>query len=97
MSHKLYVIVDKTLSKSQQTVQACHAVAEFMLKHPDRWPNHTLVILAGEPDEMEHWSDWLDNVVGSVAVPFREPYWNNRLTAVAAHGCDKEVEELDLL
>lgn len=30
---KLYVLVRKDLSDRQQTVQACHAVAEFVKRH----------------------------------------------------------------
>lgn len=48
---KLYVLVRKDLSKSQQAVQAGHAVAEFLLNNDDHgWDNGTLVYL-GVPDE----------------------------------------------
>ena len=30
---KMYVLVRKDLSPSHRTVQACHAVAEFMFRH----------------------------------------------------------------
>ena len=33
MHEKLYVVVRKDLPKIQQSVQSCHAVAEFMLRH----------------------------------------------------------------
>jgi len=32
---KLYVLVRKDMSKGQQAVQACHAVAEHLLRVPD--------------------------------------------------------------
>ena len=55
-SHKLFVLVDRTLSRSQQAVQACHAVAEFAIYHKDYWEHKSLVLLAvnGE-EEMEAW------------------------------------------
>ena len=30
---KMYILCRRDLSPAQQTVQACHAVAEFMFKH----------------------------------------------------------------
>jgi peptidyl-tRNA hydrolase len=43
---KLYVLIRKDMSKSQQAVQAGHAVAEYLLKRPNtKWDNGTLVYL----------------------------------------------------
>ena len=43
---KMYILVRKDLSKSQQTVQASHAVAEYLLKGPEtNWDNGIMVVL----------------------------------------------------
>lgn len=45
MPDRLYVLVHDNLTPSQKAVQACHAVAQFQIKHPGVWMNETLVLL----------------------------------------------------
>ena len=97
-SNKLYILVDRTLSKPQQAVQACHAAAEFALKYGKEWTHESLVLLAVENHEtLESWYDWFDNQPYYKYIGFREPHYGNRMTAVACYGCDKDVDELTLL
>jgi hypothetical protein len=57
MKKKLYVLVRKDLSKSQQAVQACHAVAEYLKRgYPLDWDNGTMVLLGvRDLNELEAW------------------------------------------
>lgn len=77
---KLYVLVDPNLYQAQRAVQAAHAVAEYMKLHPDtKWDNGTLVLLKAKNIEEE---------AKTADAIFTEPYWDNRITAVAKLGKD---------
>lgn len=95
---KLYVLVRKDLSKSQQAVQAGHAVAQFLLEYPETtWENGTLVYLECGPMYLMG-CDSIDAVAEDLALAgcdvagFREPYYNHKTTAIAAYG--PKAEEL---
>jgi peptidyl-tRNA hydrolase len=82
---KLYVLVRKDLSKSQQAVQAGHAVAEWLLHSPDSsdWKNGTLVYLSVENEEdLEYMVQKLVKK-GENVTAFREPDIGDRMTALA--------------
>lgn len=93
---KMFIIVDKNLSKSQQGVQGGHALAQFALDHPDKfreWGNRTIVYLKAD-------IDWMHQYETSEAYSeFREPYWNNKLTAFAVYGptAYESLENLNLM
>jgi hypothetical protein len=77
-NEKLYVIVDETLTQSQQAVQAGHAVAEFLKKNPATlWNNGTLVYLKAS-------FKWGPNIWGAdSSAEFCEPDLGNKCTAKA--------------
>jgi hypothetical protein len=57
MCRKLYILVRRDLSKSQQAVQGGHAVAEYLLRGPSTdWSNGTLVYLSvRDENELKFW------------------------------------------
>lgn len=84
--NKLYVIVRRDLSKSQQAVQAGHAVAQFLIDCPNSgWTNGTLVYLRG-PEGHEGLMDLFTDVSyiePDYLRPFYEPDIGNEVTAFA--------------
>ena len=96
---KLYVFVRKDLPKSYQAVQAGHAVAQWLLDHPEQdWNNHTLIYL-GVPNEaelQEAYDDFLDFSDYKVSA-FYEPDIGNQMTAIAVYAKDTEFSNLPLL
>ena len=89
---RLYVLVRSDLSISQQAVQAGHAVAQWMLERRE-WENEILVYIGVTHRELREWAEAL----GDRAVAWREPDWNDQLTAVAVVGKREEFAGLDLL
>ena len=96
--HKLYVVVNKNLTPSQQAVQSGHAVASFLRKYPNtQWSNGFLIYLKDEPgtwpkeqagNMMPHWS--LKYGMNHYA-EFIEPDLNNTVTAYAVFGPEAEI------
>jgi len=87
MESKLYVIVRSDLSRSQRTVQAVHASAEFLLHDKSHvWDNGTVICLKVR-DEQELLK--IEDRVKSLKIPyrtFREPDTGNDMTALALVG-----------
>ena len=81
---KMYVLVRKDLSKSQQAVQGGHAVAEYLLNVQNHdWKNGTLVYLAVRNEtDLISWEGILNNKNIDYAV-FKEPDIGNQLTALS--------------
>jgi len=93
---RLYVIVRGDLTKSQQAVQAAHAVAQFCLtrnyeivpgRHPlTVWSNEFLILLkARDLTDLCIWREKI-RAKGFKWVEFKEPDLDNQTTAVAAFG-----------
>ena len=84
--NKLYVLVRKDLSYSYRSVQAGHAVAEWLLQHGQvtkEWENGTLIYLDVENEqELILWTERLDRRDMQCTV-FREPDIGNQMTAIA--------------
>ena len=95
---KLYVLVRKDLSKSQQAVQAGHAVAEYLLRGPSTlWGNGTLVYLGVRNEtELKWWFSQITNA-GHEVVGFYEPDRDNEMTAIATECEGKLVRQLKLI
>jgi len=81
---KLYVLVRNDLSKSQKTVQAIHAAAEFLITEDRKtWDNGTVVCLkvVNEEDLKEKEKRVQDAEI--TYKTFREPDTGNDMTALA--------------
>lgn len=94
----MYVLVRKDLSKSQQAVQAGHALAEYLLRvQPHSWSNGTLIYLEVENEkELQHWGDKLD-MNGHRWTCFREPDIGNQVTAISTVSDKNPFKKLKLL
>ena len=87
-TEKLYVVVNEKLSSSQQAVQAGHAIAAFLLKHPNtQWQNGHLVYLRDTPNWQDNmYFSWLQNCSLHQYAEFKEPDIGNKITAYACFG-----------
>ena len=80
---KLYVIVRKDLSTSQQAVQAGHALAETMLHGQfSSWKNGPLIYLGVKGLEQIEKLKRNFELEGIPYIEFKEPDLNNETTAI---------------
>ena len=96
---KLYILIRKDLSFSQQAVQAGHAVAQFMLEHGQvsEWKNHTLIYLGVEDERsLTHWTEKM-NMKNLQWTCFREPDIGDQMTAIACYTDSRIFSNLRLI
>jgi Peptidyl-tRNA hydrolase PTH2 len=96
---KLYVIVRKDLSTSQQAVQAGHAVAAYLLHGQffRRWENEILIYLGVKNGfRLHHLMEKMRDE-GIDFVQFQEPDLNNETTAIATDQFSQTFYKLNLL
>ena len=95
---KLFVLVRKDLSTSQQAVQAGHVVAEFLLHGYDsNWNNGTLIYLGVKGlYQLENWMFKLKELNIPFTI-FKEPDIGNEPTAIATDVNNKIFKRLNLL
>lgn len=94
---KLYVVVDGSVSKNHQFVQASHAMAQFLIENPNtKWKNGTIVMLKAPKEKF----DELVVQAGKLNIrhsKFVEPFWGNRMTGFAGTGLHLLTQGLSLI
>ena len=89
---KLYVFIDKSLKPVYGCVQGGHAVAQWMIEHPNsrEWQNDYLIYLSAD---ISKWKRKLESYDIDYS-EFREPDLGNRITALAVFGNDRLFKNL---
>lgn len=90
---RLYVLIDKSLDPVYGCVQGGHAVASYLIEHPNGWKNQYLIYLYAD---MNKWIDKL-NYFGLDYSVFREPDLANKITAIAIENDGKLFKNLQLV
>lgn len=91
---RLYVLINKDLSPVYGCVQGGHAVAQWLLDHPDQtWNNSYLIYLKCNLFSMRRRLIKLQRDFSE----FREPDLNNELTAIAIEDNGKLFRNLKLV
>ena len=89
---KLYVLIDKSLRPVYGCVQGGHAVAQWMLEHPNskEWRNDYLIYLSAD---VNRWRRKLD-MLGVDYTEFKEPDLDYMTTALAVFGHEQLFKNL---
>jgi hypothetical protein len=95
---KLFVIVRKDLTPSQQAVQAGHALAAYLLHSLNlRWKNETLIYLGVKDGFQLEKLKFKLTKTGIDFIEFNEPDLNNETTAIATDQENEIFNQLNLL
>ena len=92
---KLYVLIDKSLRPVYGCVQGGHAVAQWMLEHPDsqEWQNEYLIYLSADVSKWKRKLEFLEVEY----TEFKEPDLDYRTTAIAVFGHDELFKNLKIV
>lgn len=79
-NNRLYILVSNDLEPVYGCVQGGHAIAQYLLEHPNsKWKNNTVVYLYCNIDKIKHKLDIFECDYSK----FYEPDLGNKLTAIA--------------
>lgn len=91
---RLYVLVSQQLDAIYGCVQGGHAVAQWLIDHPNQeWNNNYLVYLYAD---LDIWKTRLDLINKDYSV-FHEPDLNNQMTAIALEDDGRMFRKLKLV
>ena len=91
---RLYVLISNKLDSIYGCVQGGHAVAQWLLDHPQQdWNNNYLIYVVAD---IPKWKERLD-IFGMDYTEFKEPDLNNQTTALAVLNNDKMFKNLKLI
>lgn len=94
---KLYVVSRKDLAPHYRAVQSGHAIAQWLLDHPDQdWNNHTLIFLEIDNEvklrQLLHKVQQREDNYST----FHEPDISNQLTAISCYTNSRIFSNLKL-
>lgn len=92
---KLYVLVDKALRPVYGCVQGGHAVAQWMLEHPNSkdWSNDYLIYLSADVNKWKKKLECYDVKF----TEFKEPDLDYKTTALAVFGHEELFKRLKVV
>ena len=92
---KLYVLIDKSLRPVYGCVQGGHAVAQWMLEHPNskEWRNDYLIYLSADVNKWKRKLEFL----GIDYTEFQEPDLDYQTTALAVFGHEELFKNLKIV